>query len=424
MPGRLAHHQLGRGRQLVGHRHLGDVQLAAVGVGGAPQVDHGGDAGAADGDVGEAPPPGPAERVGHDHRHLPAGAGPEAVADAAGGAVGVDREEGGVAVGDVGQVDAGVGAHEPAPRLGDDQVAPAAQHPHRLGLDHRGPGVTVVVVDGHHPPLRLRHHLLGDDHHVPVLERNRRGHQQVGQDVAGTDLGHPLDGDDLEPAHQAPRTVVGQGRRLRPAPHDGRGHHAPHALVLHRPRQPAVGLVDDQHRRQGGVQAGDAHHRHVVAQVGQEAGGGALQGGAGHDGRHRHHVRPAGHDRLLDAGHGQDRVDRHDRVRRADHDPVGVGAARPARPARAERPPPPRTAPPARARRGGGGRSSPGTRSPPRRAPRPGWLRDRRSSAAGGPLPPRQRRSPPSPSTGAPPRAAGGCGRGGWPGRGRRGGTR
>ena len=49
----LAHDQLGGRRQLVGHGHLGDLQDAAERVGGAAQVDDGGDAGAADGDVGE-----------------------------------------------------------------------------------------------------------------------------------------------------------------------------------------------------------------------------------------------------------------------------------------------------------------------------------------------------------------------------------
>ena len=45
MPLGLAHHQLGGGGDLVGHAHLGDLQLPAERVGRAPQVDHGGDAG-------------------------------------------------------------------------------------------------------------------------------------------------------------------------------------------------------------------------------------------------------------------------------------------------------------------------------------------------------------------------------------------
>ena len=61
--GGLAHHQLGGRGQLVDDAHLGDLQLAAAAVLGAPQVDDGLDAGAADGDVGEAAPPRPPEGV-------------------------------------------------------------------------------------------------------------------------------------------------------------------------------------------------------------------------------------------------------------------------------------------------------------------------------------------------------------------------
>ena len=89
MPRGLAHDQLGRGGDLVDDRDLGDLQLPAERVGGAAQVDHGGDAGAADGHVGDPAAPGAAEGVGDDHRHLDAGPGAEAVADAAGRAVGV-----------------------------------------------------------------------------------------------------------------------------------------------------------------------------------------------------------------------------------------------------------------------------------------------------------------------------------------------
>ncbi len=63
----LAHDQLGGRGQLVGDADLGDLQLPARGVGGAPQVDDRGHAGAADGHVGDASAPGPAEGVGDDH---------------------------------------------------------------------------------------------------------------------------------------------------------------------------------------------------------------------------------------------------------------------------------------------------------------------------------------------------------------------
>ena len=110
---RLAHDQLGRGGQLVDHRHLGDLQLPPEGVGGAPQVER----------PRRCPPtrwprrsrPDATVRPNvslHDDGHLDAGAGPQAVADPAGRAVGVLGQQGGPAGLDVGQVDAGVGAHE------------------------------------------------------------------------------------------------------------------------------------------------------------------------------------------------------------------------------------------------------------------------------------------------------------------------
>ena len=49
--------------QLVGDGHLGHLHDAAEGVGGAPQIDHAGDPGHADGHVGQALAPRPPERV-------------------------------------------------------------------------------------------------------------------------------------------------------------------------------------------------------------------------------------------------------------------------------------------------------------------------------------------------------------------------
>ena len=64
---RLAHHELGGRRDLVGDRHLGDLEHAPGRVGRVAQVDDRGDAAHADGDVGEALAPRPPERVRHDH---------------------------------------------------------------------------------------------------------------------------------------------------------------------------------------------------------------------------------------------------------------------------------------------------------------------------------------------------------------------
>ena len=111
------------------------TQVASHGVGGAPQVDDGRQAGAADGDVDDALAPGPAEGVGHHHRHLAARGGPQPVADAPGRAVGVLGEQGRPAVLDVGEVDTGVGTDEAVAGLGDHEVAAAAQDADRLRLD-------------------------------------------------------------------------------------------------------------------------------------------------------------------------------------------------------------------------------------------------------------------------------------------------
>ena len=92
--------------------------------------------GAPDGDVGHPLPPGPAEGVGHDHRHLDAVAvsrAPSRMRRAErSGSTGSRAAQPSL---DVGQVDPGVGADEAVAGLGDEQVAAAAQHPHRLRLD-------------------------------------------------------------------------------------------------------------------------------------------------------------------------------------------------------------------------------------------------------------------------------------------------
>ncbi len=66
----LAHHQLrGRG-QLVGDTDLGGDELTSTGIGRALEVDDGGHTGATDGHIGDAAPPRPPERVGHDDPEL------------------------------------------------------------------------------------------------------------------------------------------------------------------------------------------------------------------------------------------------------------------------------------------------------------------------------------------------------------------
>ena len=148
-----------------------------------------GHAGRPDGHVGHAPPPGPAEGVGHDDAHLDAGPGPQAVADAPGRAVGVERQQGGPAPLDVGQVDAGVGAHEAVAGLGHHQVAAPAQDAHRLVVDQRLVGERVVGIDRDQPALGLGDDLLGHHHHVAGGQVGAELGDQGGQLVAGPDLG-------------------------------------------------------------------------------------------------------------------------------------------------------------------------------------------------------------------------------------------
>ncbi len=165
---RLAHDELGRRRHLVGHAHLGRHQVSSHGVRGAPEVDHRGDARAADGHVDDALAPGPAEGVGDHDRHLAPRDGAQAVADATGRAIRVLGEQGRPPVLDVGQVDAGIGADEPVACLGDHEVAAAPQDAHGLRLDDAEPVGGVVGIDPHHATLGLGDDLLGDDDHVAM----------------------------------------------------------------------------------------------------------------------------------------------------------------------------------------------------------------------------------------------------------------
>ncbi len=62
-----------------------------------------------------------------------------------------------------------------------------------------------------------------------------------------------------------------------------------------------------------------------MAQLAHQAVGGALQRRPGDNRRHRHRVLTHGPDGVGDTGHGQQRPDGHDRVRRSHHDHLGPG---------------------------------------------------------------------------------------------------
>jgi len=90
-------------------------------------------------------------------------------------------------------------------RLGDHEVAPAAEHPDRFGLREGPPLVGVVRVDAHEAPFCLRDDLLGDDYDVACFERHLRGDQRR-EVVARRDLaepGHLEDGELSTGGHRA-----------------------------------------------------------------------------------------------------------------------------------------------------------------------------------------------------------------------------
>ena len=192
---------------------------------------------------------------------------------------------------------------------------------------------------------------------------------QAGQVVAGAaPRGCRRSGSTSRRHHAS--TTSASARGLVGAAHDRRRHHAAHALGLDRGRVVGVGLVDHERGRERRVEAGDADHRRLVAELAQQPVGRALQRGAGDDRRDGDDVVAAGRDRVAHAGHGEHRVDRHDRVRRGDHDharPSAMASSTPGRraggvgavEADGRR----------RRRRGGAARSTPGSRSRPRRPP-------------------------------------------------------
>src|SRR5215203_574573 len=89
----LAHHELGRGRELVGDCDLRRAQLAAARVARATQVEERGEAGDADRDVDGALAPRPAERVAHDHTDGRAGKLADPLADSRRAGVRVVRQQ-------------------------------------------------------------------------------------------------------------------------------------------------------------------------------------------------------------------------------------------------------------------------------------------------------------------------------------------
>ena len=89
-------------------------------------------------------------------------------------AVRVDGEQCGLALGHVGQVDPGVGAHKPVAGLGDDEAVSFPQDTSAFGEDEASAGLEVGRVDGDEAAFGLRHDLLRDNEDVVVLQGGRR----------------------------------------------------------------------------------------------------------------------------------------------------------------------------------------------------------------------------------------------------------
>ena len=166
----LSHDELGRGRDLVDDGHFGHLQFSAERIRGAAQIGDGDETGAPDRHVGDSPPPRTAEGVGHDDGDIDTDLAAERIADSTRRTIGVLGKQRREPACDVRKVDAGVGAHESVPRLGDDEIAPAPQHAHGLALDDRLVRERVVGIDGHDLTLDLRDDLLRHHQHV-VVER-------------------------------------------------------------------------------------------------------------------------------------------------------------------------------------------------------------------------------------------------------------
>ena len=287
MPVGLAHHQLGGAGQLVDHAHLGDLELAAPAVLGAPQVDDRPDAGAADGDVGEArgatggrrcrrrsrPPrrPAPARRPSRIRR--------------------AERS-----------LSSGSRAAQPSSTL--DRSTPALAHtkPCFVSLMMRSPRRRRIRTDSASTIALWPRGSAGSISAMapsafdttfwvttttsPSRRSGFGGGDQAGQVVArAAPRGCPRSGSTSRRVTRS-TTSASAVASVGPA-HDRRGHHAPDALGLDRAGVLGVGLVDHQRGHQGSVEAGHADHGGLVAELAQQPVGRALERGAGDDRRHR-----------------------------------------------------------------------------------------------------------------------------------------
>ena len=160
-------------------------------------------------------------------------------------------------------------------------------------LDDRLVAPRVGGVDLGHGALGLRHDLLGDDDDVAVAGgRARPPAIRPARSSPAAPRGCPRSGTPRGDAHAS--TTSASACASAGAAHDRGGHHAPDALGLDGAGVVGVGLVDHERGHQRSVEAGDADHRGLVAQLAQQPVGRALERGAGDDRRHRDAVGAAG----------------------------------------------------------------------------------------------------------------------------------
>jgi hypothetical protein len=163
----LALDEVGGCRELVGDGDDRHLQRAAERVHPPGVVVEHGHPGCADGDVSHAQSPRPAHGVRDDHRDVRPRGRPERGTDAPRRGVGVLRQQDDIPGLDIAGIDAGSSHHEPVMRLHDARVAAWRL----LGRDHaRGLGTNRLVARhrSDRAPLRLGHHLAGDDDDVAI----------------------------------------------------------------------------------------------------------------------------------------------------------------------------------------------------------------------------------------------------------------
>ena len=338
------------------------------------------------------------------------------------------------------EVDTAVGAHEAVAGLGDHQVAAATEdprppRPRRAALCDRGSSGSTSTSR----PSALTTTFWVTTSTSPSARGPFGSAAQASATTSpswspGRISPMPSTGQIVEAAHQPTHPHRGEARPGErggdvEVAHDRVRHHAAHARGLDVLDQPLVGVVDDQRAGRSARTAG--RRRRPTASSPSSASmrsAGPLSAASGHDRRHGHDPVAARAEHGVDAAHGAAagrstrsgwRARSRSRRRRASASSA-VRAWRASAPSK-------RTLAD-RQRRGGGGRSTPGTRS----RPRPAYRRRRgerhlgRDRVVGH----RQDAQPEAPGGGdlgrdhasaSPPRRGGRCGRGGSPGRGRRG---